>query len=94
MSVLDGVLSNQYSANLGACINPRFINENGWHFVDHLSKTGSNTVRELQKLIGAGVDGVLGPDTIRNLQAFLGLTADGILGYNTVVGLQRWVNAA
>ena len=94
LEIQDGVLSYQYSGNIGCCILSSAINENGWHFVDHMSSIGSTTVRALQSLTGASVDGILGPDTIRHLQRFLGVAADSVLGRDTVSALQRWVNAA
>ena len=90
----DGVLSNQYSGNLGACILESAINYNGWDFVNVLSSIGSDTVRAIQRLVGANVDGVLGPDTIRHMQKFLNISEDSVLGYDTVSAWQRWLNAA
>lgn len=89
---VDGVLSNQYQGNLDACIRRDAINNSGWHFVNHVSSVGSDTVRALQKKVNVEADGVLGPGTIKVVQIWLGVTADGVLGPDTVRALQRWCN--
>src|SRR5690625_6740831 len=43
------------------------------------SGNGSPMVRALQRKVGAGVDGKLGPDTVRRLQRHLGTVRDGVL---------------
>lgn len=54
---------------------------------------GSKFIRALQKKVGAGVDGLLGPQTIKKLQKFLGITQDGIWGPATSKAFQKWLNA-
>lgn len=88
----DGVLSNQFSGNLDACLNSDYINRNGWDFVDYVSTTGSDTVRAIQSKVGAGVDGVFGPATVRAMQRFLGVEVDGLLGPDTIKAWQKWLN--
>ena len=88
----DGILSNQFAGNVGACILAAHIHCGGWDFVDHMASAGSDTARALQRLIGAEADGVIGPDTITCLQRFLDVAADGILGEDTVRALQHWLN--
>lgn len=92
MSNCDGVLSNQYQGNVGACIMVDAIHASGWEFVAYVSDVGSDTVRALQMLVGANADGVLGPNAITALQIWLGVTADGMLGPDTVRALQHWIN--
>ncbi len=92
LAAQDGVLSNQYSGNLDACIRRSSIHEGGWKFVDHVSDVGSDTVRAIQHLIGVEEDGVFGPSTVTALQQFLGVPADGVLGEVTVSAWQNWLN--
>ncbi|MFA1818989.1 N-acetylmuramoyl-L-alanine amidase [Virgibacillus oceani] len=56
---------------------------------------GSMVIRALQKLIGATVDGLLGPQTIRLLQTYLGTTVDGVLSRPSMVvrEMQRQLNS-
>lgn len=54
---------------------------------------GSALIRAIQKKVGAGVDGLLGPKTIKKLQKFLGITQDGIWGPATSKAFQKWLNA-
>ncbi len=90
MPVQDGVLSNQYRGNLDACILRDAIHMSGWEFVGTVSGIGSDTVRALQRMVGADADGVLGPNAITALQRWLGVKADGVLGPETVRALQQW----
>ena len=59
------------------------------------SGNGSPMVRALQRKVGAGVDGKLGPDTVRRLQRHLGTVRDGVLSRPSMVvrELQRRLNA-
>lgn len=41
------------------------------------NKVGSPVIRELQKKVGAKVDGLLGPETVRRLQRYLKTPVDG-----------------
>ncbi|GGP16460.1 peptidoglycan recognition protein family protein [Oceanobacillus neutriphilus] len=56
---------------------------------------GSNVIVALQKKIGAGTDGKLGPGTIRSLQKYLGTPVDGVLSRPSIVvkEMQRRLNA-
>lgn len=89
---VDGVLSNQYAGNVGACIWEDVIG-GGWNLQDTVSSIGSDCVRAIQKLVGVEADGVFGPATIRALQRFLGITADGVMGPATVRAWQNWLNS-
>lgn len=91
MAVVDGVISNQYAANINKYLWN--VHGSGWQFVNYISNTGSPTVRALQRFLGVNADGVVGPATVKALQKFLGVTADGIMGYNTVCAYQRWLNS-
>lgn len=55
---------------------------------------GSNVIVALQKKVGAGVDGKLGPGTVRALQKYLGTTVDGVLSRPSMVveEMQRRLN--
>jgi len=56
---------------------------------------GSLVIKALQRLIGAKVDGLLGPQTIRQLQRYLGTVQDGVLSRPSLVvkEMQRRLNA-
>ncbi|MUK89166.1 hypothetical protein GMD78_12360 [Ornithinibacillus sp. L9] len=60
----------------------------------HYGKGGSTVIRALQKLIGAKVDGLIGPETVRKLQQYLGTRVDGVISRPStmVKGLQRRLN--
>lgn len=53
---------------------------------------GSQLVKAVQRVVGAAVDGYLGPETVRKLQARLGVEQDGYLGKVTAKALQRRLN--
>jgi len=53
---------------------------------------GSNLIRAVQKRLGCGVDGLLGPATIRAIQAHYGLTQDASFGPATARALQNALN--
>ncbi|MGP4073981.1 M23 family metallopeptidase [Piscibacillus sp. B03] len=57
-------------------------------------KKGSLVIKALQQLIGARVDGLLGPETIGKLQKYLGTTHDKVLSRpsEVVKELQRRLN--
>lgn len=90
MDYKDGIISMQYAPNINTCLWR--VHGSGWQFVNYIS-SGSPTMRALQKLIGAGVDGVAGRETVRRLQGYLGVTVDGIMGEQTVKSLQGYLNS-
>ena len=51
----------------------------GWDWQPDGSAGGSTTISALQKMVGAGVDGLIGPATISALQARYGVAQDGVL---------------
>lgn len=53
---------------------------------------GPDTVRALQRAVGASVDGFWGPRTVKALQSHLRVAADGSLGPKTIKALQRRVD--
>lgn len=62
--------------------------------VTHNTSKGSPMVRALQRKVGSGVDGKLGPATVRALQRYLGTPVDGVLSRPSVAveELQRRLN--
>ena len=86
---LDGVLSNQDKQEFKKYFW-------AWSSVT-FGKGGSLTVKGLQRLVGARVDGYAGTETARRLQVFLNgkgarLDIDGYAGTLTVKALQTWLN--
>ncbi len=90
----DGVVSGQSSANkkyLSA------VSTSSWKFT--IKKSGSDMIREMQKMLGVKVDGLCGKGTVVALQKFLkdkGYytgSIDGKCGNGTVKALQRFLNA-
>lgn len=86
---VDGVVSNQPVSNkkyLSAAYT------GCWEFKSSGYNVGSNMVRALQKLIGAGQDGWFGRESVMKFQAFLGIAQDGSMGPDTVKAWQRYLN--
>ena len=60
---------------------------------------GSQLVSTVQKMVGADVDGLMGPQTVRCLQVWLNAhgfdcgEVDGVLGPRTAMAVQRSINA-
>lgn len=86
---VDGVVSSQYAAYEKE--NPGLVG--GWDWVRH--PNGSPTVKKIQELVGADVDGILGPNTISAMQAYLGTPVDGeVWGPSSMVKeMQKRLNA-
>lgn len=86
---VDGVVSNQPTSNkkyLSAAYT------GCWEFKSSGYNAGSNMIRALQKLIGAGQDGWFGRESVMKFQAFLGVAQDGSMGPDTVKAWQRYLN--
>ena len=86
---VDGVISNQPASNkkyLSAAYT------GCWEFKSSGYNAGSNMIRALQKLIGAGQDGWFGRESVMKFQAFLGVAQDGSMGPDTVKAWQRYLN--
>lgn len=81
----DGELSGQVRNQITLAMNQRAVK---------YGKGGSLVIRELQKKVGARVDGYLGAETLRKLQAYLGTPVDGKLSRPSlaVKELQRRLN--
>lgn len=88
---VDGVVSDQYSGWRSA--NPGLM-DSSWEWHERTSG-GSTMIRALQRKVGAGADGFIGPDTITALQRYLGTYQDGHFDYpsNGIKALQIRLNA-
>ncbi|WP_315502931.1 peptidoglycan-binding protein [Actinomyces radicidentis] len=78
----DGVISSQ---DQGRKVNVPAAGA-GWEWV--ANPQGSQAIVALQKRLGVGADGIIGPGTIRRLQDHLGVPVDGYAGAQTVKTLQ------
>lgn len=87
----DGVVSSQsrYQKNNGV-LNACTL---GWEFVGN--PVGSRVVIAMQRALGVGVDGIMGPGTVNALERHYGYKADGRLDgpSNTVKSMQHALNA-
>lgn len=86
---VDGVVSSQWSGRRGilrACTG-------GFEWVSN--PHGSTVVRAMQRTLGVGADGILGPQTVNALESHFGYPPDGYLGSpsNTVKRMQEALNA-
>lgn len=80
---VDGKISGQYRGN----------NEYTYRFVSmEYGSNGSLLVGQIQSMIGAEKDGVIGKETISKLQKFLGVVPDGYFGPQSALALQKWCN--
>lgn len=89
---VDGIVSSQYSPNQEYCPNAT----NGWMW-DSIGE-GSLMIAELQRRIGAGDDGLVGPETATKLQGYLGVNEvssanRNVIGPETVKALQAKLNS-
>ncbi len=66
----------------------------GWEWVPDRLASGSATIDLMQRWLGVGRDGLIGPATIRALQAHYGKVTDGVLdeGSPTIAALQAEIN--
>lgn len=82
----DGIISGQLRNNASQSLYGNTV---------HYGKGGSTVVRELQRLVGAKADGLLGPATVRALQTHLKTPVDGKLSRpsQVVKAVQRNLNA-
>lgn len=86
---VDGVVSSQWSGRRGilkACTG-------GFEWVSN--PHGSTVVKAMQRALGVGADGILGPQTVNALERHFGYSPDGYLGSpsNTVKRMQEALNA-
>lgn len=94
-TTVDGVVSGQLKScrqYLQGCLT------SSWKFVK-ISSKGSPTVRAIQKLVGAKVDGKAGKDTVKAMQKFLNKKgypcgeADGFMDIATIKAWQKYINS-
>ena len=66
----------------------------GWQWVTNPSGS-SDLIKAIQRLVGAKVDGWIGPDTIRAMQKYWGTVQDGKISAvsDLVKAMQRWANS-
>lgn len=92
---VDGIVSRQPASSkqyLQGCLTT------SWKFVK-VGATGSATVKAIQKLIGAKVDGKMGKQSVMAMQKFLHKkgfecgTADGYMGPKTIKAWQKYINS-
>lgn len=88
LPIQDGKVSNQRKEYKQAgCYT-------GWEWKNN--PTGySDLIKAIQKLVGAKVDGWIGPKTIKAMQAYWGTVQDGKISAvsDLVKAMQRWANA-
>ena len=84
----DGLISDQWS--FWSESNPGLVSA---EWVDHPTD-GSPLVRKIQELVGASVDGIIGPETIRAMQVYFDTWADGVIDGPSplVCAIQAWAN--
>lgn len=91
-TTIDGVVSNQYSKFENQ--NPGLLSST-FEWREYPNSYGSELIRAIQKLVGAKVDGHIGPDTIRLMQKFFGCKyVDGYVSNpsDVVKAFQKWLN--
>lgn len=74
-TTVDGVVSSQMASmrtHMEGCTT-------GWEWVLTASAQGSQVIEALQRALGVGADGLMGPDTINALSAHYGIEGDGCL---------------
>lgn len=91
----DGVISRQNADWRGRCPGLG----TGWEWVPGGEEPGSQTISDFQRLVGASVDGLIGPDTINRAIVFFSRLSgadlqDGRIDCPsiTVKAFQRWIN--
>lgn len=91
----DGIISKQLRSCKKYLQN---ANTSSWQFVAY-SRTGSDVIRAIQKLVGAPIDGRAGKTTVTKMQKFLNSKgfdcgrADGYMGSKTVKAWQKYINS-
>lgn len=93
-TIVDGIVSRQPTSNRKYLKNAF---TDSWQFTSNY-KGGSAMIKELQRLIGAKVDGFFGKESVKALQRFLNkhgfnLKVDGYMGPDTVCAWQKYLNA-
>ena len=75
LAVVDGIVSSQPASQASA--NPGLTS--GWDWVSDDAASGSETIKDLQRLLKVTQDGLMGSQTISALQARYHLPQDGVL---------------
>lgn len=86
---VDGIVSGQYKGNQKYV--PASDGLRNWEWL-YVGSGPSPMVQELQRRVGAEVDGIIGPRTISRFQERLGVEADGYWGEATTRALQEKLN--
>lgn len=80
---IDGIISGQDGWNRRYLPNVYAIEYTGG---------GSLLIEAIQRVVGAGVDGYIGPETVKAIQRRVGVESDGYLGSETAKAIQRRLN--
>ena len=86
---VDGIVSGQYKGNQKYV--PASDGLRNWEWL-YVGSGPSPMVQELQRRVGAEVDGIIGPRTISRFQERLGVDVDGYWGAATTRVLQEKLN--
>lgn len=86
-TTVDGIISGQLVPDEKTYWRPAIDSS-----VVRYGGTGSDLIRAVQKTLGCGVDGLLGPVTIKAIQAHYNLTQDASFGPATARALQAALN--
>lgn len=86
-TTVDGIISGQLVPDEKTYWRPAIDS-----FVVQYGGTGSDLIRAVQRALGCGVDGLLGPATIKAIQAHYNLTQDASFGPATARALQTALN--
>ena len=86
---VDGIVSGQYKGNQKYV--PASNGLRNWEWL-YVGSGPSPMVMELQRRVGAEVDGIIGPRTISRFQERLGVDVDGYWGAATTRALQEKLN--
>ena len=86
-TAVDGIISGQQVPDGRTYARPAIDNS-----VVRYGAGGSDLIRAVQRRLGCGVDGLLGPATIRAIQAHYGLAQDASFGPATARALQSALN--
>lgn len=85
----DGKVTDQYLVYRDE--NPGLFS---FEWLEKPNKYGSELIRAIQKMVGATVDGYIGPETIKAMQKYFGTKQDGYVSNpsDMVRAFQRWLN--
>lgn len=86
-TAVDGIISGQQVPDGRTYARPAIDSS-----VVRYGAGGSDLIRAVQRRLGCGVDGLLGPATIRAIQAYYGLAQDASFGPATARALQTALN--